>query len=234
MAAQIAILFLERRSNGVDYFCDINAKAIDDYYYTNLDFDPASYGSDRLLDILSKLNDLLGTGNRPKLRGHDAIHLVLFLASIWDDYTRSWELTLAAAQDTFSESLAKATATGKAAQPDEFWLQYGIWTRTNADRGENIRQRHQFYSTRMAEFLGNLTLKDSTRVFGPLERQLIYWRDKKNCRVCKAEVPWAEVEIHHIMEHSQGGKTNLGNGALVHKHCHPKGSAAKEFSSSSS
>ena len=80
----------------------------------------------------------------------------------------------------------------------------------------------------MVEFLGNLTPKDPKRAFGPLEREIIYWRDGGTCQEpkCNAEVSWDEAEIHHIKPHSEGGKTVLENGALVHKHCHPKGPAA--------
>ena len=233
LAAQIAILFLERRSNGPDHFVDTNARAIDDYYYTNLDFDSESLDCERLRDILDKLDQLLGDGKSPKLRAHDAIHLVLLLDSIWDDYSRSWESTLRDAQGTFSAALAKASESGKLAQPDEIWLNYGVWTRSNSDRGENIRRRHQYYSQRMVEFLGNLTPMDSKRAFGPLEREIIYWRDEKRCQVCSAEVYWSDAEIHHVAQHSEGGKTELTNGVLVHKHCHPKSSAAtKELADS--
>lgn len=39
LAAQIAMLFLTRRAAGDATFCDINAEAIDDFYYENLGFD---------------------------------------------------------------------------------------------------------------------------------------------------------------------------------------------------
>ena len=223
LAAQIAILFLERHVKGKPYFTDINNKALDNYYYAHLDFDSATSTCHRLMNILSKLTDLLGPGKRPKLRAHDAIQLVLFVDSIWDDYTRSWESKLPAAQDKFSEVLASAAKTKNEPNPDEAWLRYGVWTRTNSDRGDSIRQRHHFYSQRMATYIGNLTPKDPKRTFGSLEREIIYWKAGKKCGVCGAEVLWAEAEIHHIKEHSQGGRTELDNGQLVHKHCHPKG-----------
>ncbi len=134
-----------------------------------------------------------------------------------------------AAQDRFSEALAHAAKTKSDPNPEEAWLRYGVWTRTNSDRGDNIGLRHQFYSQRMGAYVGNLTPKDSTRAFGSLDREIIYWRDGKKCGVCCSEVLWAEAEIHHIKEHSQGGRTELENGILVHKHCHPKAGAAKEF-----
>ena len=220
LAAQIAILFLERRSRGIDHFCDINSRTIDDYYYTHLDFDSDSDMCKRLWDILSKLRELLGDGKRPKLLGHSAIHLVLLLDSIWDDYTRSWDSTLPAAYDKFSLTLANATKTKDDSNPDEAWLQYGLRTRSNADRGDTIRLRHQYYVKDMFNLIGNLTPKDPQRAFGQLEREIIYWRDGKKCNLpnCRGEVPWSEAEIHHVDEHSEGGKTELANGVLMHRH----------------
>src|SRR5207253_854574 len=73
-----------------------------------------------------------------------------------------------------------------------------------------------------------LQIKDQQRAFGPLERELIYYRDRKRCAECGSDVIWMEAEIHHIEQHRHGGPTILWNGALVHRHCHPKGSAAEE------
>jgi 5-methylcytosine-specific restriction endonuclease McrA len=70
------------------------------------------------------------------------------------------------------------------------------------------------------------TMKDPSRIFGALERELIYYRDAKECQVCGADVVWSDHEIHHVEEHAKGGPTRLDNGALVHKHCHPKGNKA--------
>ncbi len=233
LAAQIAMLFLERRRNGREHFADIKAREIDDYYYTNLDFDAGSADCRRLREILDKLDHLLGDGKMPKLRGHDAIHLVLLLDEMWDDYTRAWESTLQDAQSNFSAMLARAVRSTKEGDPDETWLRYGTWTRSNSDRGENIRRRHQYYSQRMFQLLGNMTPMDSKRAFSPLEREIIYWRDEKTCNVCKAEVLWNEVEIHHIVQHNEGGKTELENGVLMHRKCHPRGqAAAMEFARS--
>lgn len=72
-------------------------------------------------------------------------------------------------------------------------------------------------------------MKDPKRLFGTLERELIYYRDKKKCGFCDGDVLWREAEFHHIAQHYQGGLTNLDNGVLMHSHCHPKGAAADEF-----
>jgi len=69
----------------------------------------------------------------------------------------------------------------------------------------------------------NPQMKDPQRGFGALERELIYYRDNKKCAECGADITWDEAEIHHVEQHGQGGRTTLENGALVRRHCHPKG-----------
>jgi hypothetical protein len=229
LAAQIAMLFFGRREKGPDVFSDINSPSIDNFYYTHIDFDASHEDAKRLIALFDKLDSLLGTGHHPKIRAHDAIHLVLLVDTLWDEYTRSWETTLPQALDKFSLSLAKAKASKDSASPDEFWLRYGQWTRVNSDRGDRIRHRHQFYVEKMLQFLQPLQLKDPKRLFGPLERELVYLRDDKKCATCKAPVLWSEAEVHHVQQHTEGGQTVVDNGVLVHKHCHPKGATVVTF-----
>lgn len=228
LAAQIAMLYFTRRSRGGNYFCDIKAAAIDDFYYENLGFDANSRDARRLFEILDKITQLLSGQKRPKIAGHEAIHLVLLVDTLLDDYTRSWEANFASAFDHFREKFAVGKLTQSEAHPSEYWLRYGIHTRVSSDRGEVIQRRHEFFSEKMYEIL-KPQLKDPQRLFGALEREIIYYRDKKRCAVCGAEVIWPEAEIHHVEEHTKGGPTSLENGVLVHRHCHPKGSRAAEF-----
>ncbi len=234
LGAQIAMLYLERRKNGSHHFVDITTKnSIDDYYYRNLDFDSDSQDCNRLWRILDELHRLLGDGKRPKLSNHEAIHLVLFVDTIWDDYTRSWTKVLPTAQGKFASALAEARDSDRSGEPNETWLKYGVLTRAGNDQGDTIRRRHRFFSQRVVEFLGDsLERKDPKRGFGPIEREIVYWKDNGICRVCDDEVLWNEAEIHHVNPHSHGGKTVLANGALVHKSCHPKSRrATEEFAS---
>lgn len=225
LAAQIAaLLFTKRATHALK---DINAASIDDFYYENLGFDATSENARRLHEILDRLSGLLRDKKRPKVIGHEAIHLVLLVDSLLDDYTRSWESSLAGAFDTFRENLAKAKRSRHQATPDEYWLRYGEATRVNTDRADTIQRRHEFFATKMYEILKPVP-KDPQRVFGLLERELIYYGAKKRCAVCDVEMAWDDVEIHHVQMHSTGGKTTLSNGAPVHKQCHPKGASATE------
>ena len=228
LAAQIAMLFLTRHENGA--WRNTNAGAIDDFYYEHLGFDADSGDAKRLGEVLGKLTTLLPNHQkRKKLIGHEAIHLVLLVDALLDDYTRSWESEFASAVDGFREQLAIARTTRNDSTPSEYWLQYGYLTRVNSDRADHIQRRHEFFATKMHERLP-LKIKDPQRTFGTLEREIIYYRDRKRCGDCNADVPWSEAEIHHVDQHSQGGTTTLQNGALVHRQCHPKGAVAiKQF-----
>ena len=87
-----------------------------------------------------------------------------------------------------------------------------------------LGRRHRFFVEKMHEII-KPQLKDLTRLFGQLEREVIYYRDQRQCQApgCGVDVLWADAEIHHVEQHSAGGLTTLANGALVHKSCHPKG-----------
>ena len=112
------------------------------------------------------------------------------------------------------------------------WIKYGQLTRANTDRAVTIQFRHQFFMEKMYELL-KPQLKDPTRSFGALERELIYYRDKKKCQVCGADVTWSDHEIHHVDQHSQGGPTTLANGVWYTSTVIPKGPKPWETSQQS-
>lgn len=201
---------------------------IDDFYYQHLGFDASTPDSKRFLQILDKLAELLRDRKREKILGHEAIHLILLVDSLLDDYTRACVAELASAFDSFRANAAAAKRTGFDANPDPHWLRHGIHTRTNSDRAETIRVRHAFFVKEMFGFL-KPRLKDPQRLFGSVEREVIYHPQGKKCAVCDADVLWGEAELHHVEGHGSGGRTEIENGALVHGACHPKGSAALTF-----
>jgi len=154
---------------------------------------------------------------------------VLLVDSLFEDYTQSWTEKFATAFDSFRNKLANAAKTKYDETPDEYWSRYGLFTRSNTDRPDTIERRHQFFVEKMYESI-QPRLKDSLRAFGELEKELIYYRDKKVCQLsnCSSQVLWADAEIHHVEPHSKGGPTSIANGALVHKACHPKSAKAVE------
>ena len=75
----------------------------------------------------------------------------------------------------------------------------------------------------MHKFLEPLKRKDPNRLYGELDRTILFFRQGGKCLVCDGELDWRDCEVHHVEEHSRGGETSLENGAAVHKKCHPKG-----------
>ena len=67
LAAQIVILFMERRKKSLDYFRDTKRDEINDYYYSQLDFDSHSIECQRLRVILDKLCQLLNGWKRTEI-----------------------------------------------------------------------------------------------------------------------------------------------------------------------
>ncbi len=147
------------------------------------------------------------------------------------DYAFGWEGHLVDAHIKFRsrwKEADKAQKNNEESKYDAYWKRYSRWTRTSSDEGQIIENRHEFFLSEMLEILSShLRKKDTERIFSDLQRTIIYIRDKKQCQWCLKEgkpheVLWEEMEIHHVIPHHQGGKTDLSNGALMHKGCHPR------------
>lgn len=99
LCAQIGMLFLEQSTKG--NWLDIGTEPIDDYYYRNLGFDMNATGVVKFSKTLDLATELFEGYKGPKLRGHEAIHIILLLSSLMDDYTRGWQTDFIRAFDIF-------------------------------------------------------------------------------------------------------------------------------------
>lgn len=225
LAAQLMMLVMKRRITGE--LVDIGAGPLNDFYYESLGFDASGPEAKKFIAVLDKLMFILQSWSGPKLHGHDAIHLILLVDSLWDDYAPSWADKLPAAFAEFQKNLAEAKKTREEA-PTSYWTKYGVWTRVNSDTSTIISLRHRFYVDEMMRLMQPLKLKDPQRLYGELERTVLYFRQNGKCSVCDGHMQWQECEVHHVEEHSKGGPTNLENGAVVHQTCHPKGALATQ------
>jgi len=222
LCAQVCMLFFERAGEG--NWLDIGTQPIDDYYYRNLGFDTKAPLVGRLSKVLDLAVNLFQGKAAPKLKGYEAIHIVLFLDSLLDDYTKSWHSQFIHAYDSFK---AKA-AIGQKSRDGEYWFEFGSLTQTQSAEARTIQRRHAFFLKEMLREL-TLVLLDPARIFGEIERQIVYYNSGKRCAVCDDIVQWQHLEIHHVEEHQTGGLTVIDNAVPVHKDCHPKGQQAVEF-----
>ena len=222
LCAQISMLFFERATQG--NWIDIGTQQVDDYYYQNLGFDIGSLRVERLSKVLDIAVQLFNAQTSPKLQGYEAIHVVLLIDSLLDEYTKSWQSNFMAAYDSFKHK----TALAKKERDGEYWFEYGSLTQTQSAQARTIQRRHAFFVKKMFGGL-NPKLLDQNRIFGEVEREIVYYRDSKKCAVCGDEVKWDDLEIHHLEEHQVGGLTVIENAVPVHKDHHPKGQKAIEF-----
>ena len=222
LCAQIGMLFFEEATKG--NWLDIGTQPIDDFYYRNLGFDMSSQKVIRFSKVLDLAVELFEGYKGPTLKGHEAIHIILLIDSLMDDYTRSWQPNFIR---SFDEFRAKS-ASDKREKMGDFWFSYGSLTQTQSSNARTIQQRHKFFSEKIISKL-NPIRKDDIRMYGQLEREIIYYRDNKKCAVCDSEIKWSDLQTHHVNEHQHGGQTTIENGVSVHIDCHPKGQAAIDF-----
>lgn len=222
LCAQIGMLFFEGANKGK--WLDIGTELVDNFYYRNLGFNINSVEVKRFSKILDLAVELFEGYKGPKLKGHEAIHIVLLLDSLLDDYSKGWQNNFISAFDDFRTNSVRS----KKSKEGDYWFKYGSLTQTQSSQAKTIQIRHTFFSEKMF-FVLKPVRKDILRGYGQLEREIIYFRDNKQCAVCGVPVKWQDIEIHHIEEHHKGGQTTIENGVTVHKDCHPKGEAAVAF-----
>ena len=230
--AQVFMLFWYVRR--IRKFCDIESSNIDRFYHEKVDFDQNSGDAKRFLEIGRQLHETLR--GKEKIDRHYLIHLFLFLDSLLDDYLPNWEISLRKALFEFDRRCKQASRDIRDdnvnAEFENYWNLYAQRTRTSSSKGQVIRQRHLFFTKEMSTLL-NLKKRDPQNSFTDFERQHIFYRDQEKCQYCKMrgedhQVDFDKSEIHHIIPHSQGGPTEIDNGALMHKTCHPKDSRTIE------
>ena len=226
LAAQMIMLYAKHRRDRS--FCDIKRRAVDSFYVQHMDFDDSSALAKEFLRVLDSAAELRGDGKRPLLVGHQAIHVVLLIGTLRDGryVPESWRHGFADAFDSFTKRLAQARSRERAGtmrrEDREYMENYGYKARTSTDLGRTIRDRHRFFCAKMLERI-QPRQRDGQRLLGPLEREIVYWRDERRCKVCGQEVLWDEAQLHHIEPHADGGPTTVENAALVHQSCHPLG-----------
>lgn len=224
LCAQIAMLTFENATEG--NWTDIKSSEIDDYYYENLDFDINSEKAKRFDKVSNRISELFqiqgfrGSG----LKVHEAIHLFLLVDSLLKDATKEWQSRLVEAFNSFRHVIAES----KKERDNLTWYQYTMHTNTSANSSTSLEKRHRFFRAFMYEKL-NPIFKDEVRSFSTTEREIIYYRFSQKCAKCQEKLSWSDCEIHHVVEHNRGGKTEINNAVPVHKLCHPYGKQAEEL-----
>lgn len=225
LVAQIFMLYWNIQKE--NKFCDIKSANIDEFYHSHVDFDEDSKEAKAFLKACNKLHGIFE--ENPKLVGHYLIHLFLLVNQLMAEYASGWESQLVNKWHEFDnrrQQASKDVKEGNEGVFNQYYLRYGLHAQTRSDSATTIRQRHVFFVEEMLELLNPEKL-DKKRVLSNLERQTVFFRDKGICQWSRMkghtrQVLWDEAEIHHVIPYSKGGKTDIGNSALVHPDWHPK------------
>lgn len=225
LVAQLLALFLSRqeRQQGLDGIVTVDQEKLDGVYRQRVELQLDSDGVQRFRKILDALETQCSRSGISPLRGHEVIHLVLLADTLMDNYTKNWEEKIVPAHEQFITELRaaqKAKKDGKKTENPEF-LDYTAKAGANTPQGATIRRRHEIYVPAMFGFIGDsVKRKDPKRIYSEPQRREIFGRDNKLCYFCGNGVRWGDHHIHHLLPHSQGGQTTLGNGVLIHSDCH--------------
>ena len=85
----------------------------------------------------------------------------------------------------------------------------------------NIKKRHEVYKRRFLRDVQDLMPEDPRRAFTRNERIVIWRRDNGTCQEqgCGKSIAFNEMEADHIIPHSRGGQTIVGNGQSLCRPC---------------
>jgi hypothetical protein len=147
LAAQVSMLFFELEINAK--IIDIDKKNIDDAYYEYLSTDEIDYLVKRLHEIYQKLFDLFDQVNIKKLENHEVIHLLLFVKECKNLKLIDWEVKTLKSFISFRMKLAEARNN----ENSKYYTEYLVFTKVNSTVKQNILRRHNFFSSRMLEFM---------------------------------------------------------------------------------
>jgi hypothetical protein len=224
--AGLAMTIMVRERSGED-FVDLKGKTIDEFYQENLDLNDEDPGVKRVVRTLDTVADLPGFPTllaRKRVTYSIAFHFALLVDSLNSNtYVPVWRDGAAEAFLAFQNDLAKAKKHLKETRESlphhaRFLLPL---SGSGSDTAKVIRPRHFFFLDEMYGKM-NIRLRDEQRLFGPLEKEIIWNRDGRKCQNprCGRQVNFNEVTIHHVIEHVAGGRTILENGVLVCPECH--------------
>ena len=128
----------------------------------------------------------------------------------------AWDLLSALATNVDMVRDKQRKAIG--AKPDqEMYREYLL---TVSQMSDDVNQRRKRESI-LRNVLGSLfAKKDTQRGFTPEQRRILWSTSaERKCTKCSCRLSWADFTIDHIDPHSKGGRSRLGNAALMCRAC---------------
>lgn len=187
--------------------------------------DPAKERVIRALDSVTQLPGFENLLVGKPMPFSTALHLALLVDSLNSgNYVPVWRQDVVNAVLKFQEDVATARLHYK--HTGESLPHYERFARqlsgSGSDTAEAIRNRHAFFLAKLCSAI-RIQARDEERCFGALEKEVIWNRDRGQCKrpgCPQPRIPFREATIHHVIEHSAGGGTTLENGVLICRGCH--------------
>ena len=227
--AGLAMTIMVRARAGVD-FVDLKGTTINDFYIANLvldESDPAAARVVQVLDSAAQLPDWERLKAGRALSYQWAFHFALLVdALVQGNFAPGWRGEVVKTFLDFKGKVAEAQLHYREHRESlPHHERFGrLLSGSGSDTADIIRIRHAFL---LGEVYQKMQLRplDPHRLFDPLEKEVIWNRDRGMCQCPSCDRPdkivsFAEATVHHVVEHSAGGQTVLGNGVLVCPQCH--------------
>src|SRR6266567_8689972 len=222
--AGLAMTIMVRERSGTD-FVDLKGKTINEFYMGNLelkDDDSATMRVVRTLDTIPKLPGFEKLLARRPVSHQLGFHVALLVDSLLTgEYTFDWRSDLVRAFIAFQEEATNARQHHRTTRESlpHYEGFVALLAGSGSDTADLIRRRHTFFLERMYPAL-KIVPRDEKRCFDALDKEWVWIRDHQTCQSCKQPVAFREATVHHVVEHTAGGATIVGNGILVCRECH--------------
>ena len=207
ICAQLLLLFMER-SRHPDNYCAISSKNLDQLYHENTTFKRNSDEAERFIELLKKTERVVeyleGHTGKGKFRRLDIVGLFCVLHDL--SYMENIRI-----ENSHLQKIAEIVHELSRTPLGKSTSLAAVQAASNA-----LRERVQNDE-------GTLIKLDVKRVFSDAQKVKIRERLDGKCEVCKKPVLTNDEEFDHFpIAHARGGKTEVNNGRLVHRRCHPR------------
>lgn len=224
--AGLAMTYLVRKESELD-FVDLKASNLDAFYLNKSDLasdDPGVIAFLKILGEVVQLPEIHRIRDGNKLKFQWAFHFIFLVDSlIAADYVEnSWRSKVVGAFEQFRADCAKAVEAFREGRRCPHYTEFvQPLSGSGSDTASTIRRRHQFL---LLEIMRSVQPRprDPQRLFGQIEREIMWYRQGGKCAHpdCDQPTALAEMQAHHVREHTEGGETVTENGVLLCRSCH--------------
>lgn len=215
-----------------------NSLALDAFYHQHVNFREDSTEAKRIDSVFDEVFGSLSQYQGTFPTAMEWVHLFVLFQRLQRGYTGSWKRYLKRVLQKFKRELASAQDNTANRASDPLWTEFGMLrSGRGADGSTKFTHRQKFFDDWFKNELRPEEI-DPRRSFDIRTRDLLWdaqvgvcgYHDHDFCE--NTPLQRDEAEVHHILPHSQGGKTERSNAVLTHASCNQHiGSTHKPISS---